>query len=94
MKIINATLHVSFRRFKEGTILYIDGTDESMPIKDCGLARQIMEAVNARPKVEELIGQMLRFITPDDSGFIKPTISEWRHMLEKAREIETVLGGK
>ena len=54
----------------------------------------IHQAVNARPKVEELVGRMLQFVAPNGGFIIEPTLAEWKQLLEKSREVEAALKGE
>jgi len=63
------------------------------PVKeeDKGL---IITSVNARPKVEELVGEILQFVVPSDGYIIEPKLSEWKCLVQKAKEVKAALGGK
>lgn len=45
-------LRLYIRHFEEGAILYVEGTDVSMPIEDWAVAQKIMEVVNAHDRLE------------------------------------------
>ena len=69
METSKATPRISFRRFEEGTILYIEGTGETMSIKDWGLARQITDAVNSYDR-EKSAMRALENLTPSGSEYV------------------------
>lgn len=73
----------------------IFGGDNPTPERECfANAELIVTAVNAGPKVEELVGRILQFIAPSDGYIIEPTLAEWKNLVQKARDVEAVLDGK
>ena len=59
-----------------------------------GLRQYVEGAVNARPKVEEIISLIERLNAHFDSGLYYLTETEWNFLHAKAREVEAALGGK
>jgi hypothetical protein len=89
-KTSQATLHVAFRRFEEGTILYIEGTDESMSIKDWELAQQIVDAVNSHnPERDKLARELAEIVLEEAGGYgvINTGHHQGKAIITKARQL-------